>query len=106
MASPGEDNLQILGILSLEVRTQRLTFSCFRWECYELLGGRFQESSEEPRERTSKGRVGSVLALGTGPGCLRGKLPPAAHLISAANYVFTHFIIRVQKEQLTGGCAI
>lgn len=65
MASPGEDNLQILGILSLEVRTPRLTFSCFRRECYELLGGRFQESSEEPRERTSKGRVGSVLALGT-----------------------------------------
>lgn len=63
-------------------------------------------SLRRSHEKTSEGRVGSVLARGTGPGCLRGDLPPAAHRISAANYVFTHFIIRVQKQQLTGGCAI
>lgn len=73
MASPGEDNLQILGILSPEVRTQREDPVFLFWMgVYELLGGRFQESSEEPRERTSKGRVGSAPALGTGLGACEG----------------------------------
>lgn len=71
-----------------------------------MLDGWFQESGGATR-RSLSGRagcgVGSVRAPGTGPGCLQGKLPPAVHLVSAANYVFMHFIIRVQKEQLTGG---
>lgn len=102
MASPGEDNLQILGILSPEVRTQDHVFLSWmgvfgtaRWSVPGVSGG--------ATRRNLTGAGGSAVAQGW---CLREKLPPAAHLISAANYVFTHFIIRVQKEQPTGGCAI
>lgn len=105
MASPGEDNLQILGILSPEVITQRITFSWFGrgfTNCL-VVGSRSPRRSHEKEPQ----RGGEALSRHVAQGwCLRGTLPPAAHLISAANYVFTHFIIRVQKEQPTGGCAI
>lgn len=31
------------------------------------------------------------------------EFPPAVRFISAANYMFMHFVVRVQQEHLTGG---
>lgn len=80
-ASPGEDNLQILGILSPEVRTHRIIIPSFLDETfYKLLKSWFPGFFA----RTSKGRAGcragSCRALAQPE-----EFPPAARLISAAN---------------------